>query len=154
MICEKKKTNLQKKKKKKRKHVWGAHHCSLVLIIISSVFIIINGRRDFLGQTLVLGRTVLGCLLSGQVRRTHPQVRPYDAVVGAPLPHAAAVRRARHPHGAAAPVVLGGALIRLQRSCENRRTALIQGSCQSRSESGLRCYQRFPSRSALAHRHS
>lgn len=75
--------------------------------------------------------------MCGQVRRTHAQVRPYDAVVGAPLTHAAAVRRARHPHGAAAPVVLGGALVGLQRRCGNRRTTLIQGGRrQSRSELG------------------
>lgn len=75
------------------------------------------------------------------MRRTHPQVRPNDAVVGAPLAHAAAVRRACHPHGAAAPVVLGGALVRLQRRCGNRRTALIRDGWWSRSKSELHRYE-------------
>lgn len=50
------------------------------------------------------------------MQRTHSQVGPDDAVIGAPLPDTATVRRPRHAHGAAPPVVLW-AYIRLQRSC-------------------------------------
>lgn len=48
---------------------------------------------------------------------THSQVSPDDAVVRAPLSEAAAVRRPRHAHGAAPPVVLWTQL-RLHR-CSN-----------------------------------
>lgn len=57
------------------------------------------------------GACFVGCC---GVRRTHPQVGPYDAVVGASLSHAAPVRRPRHSHGAAPAVVLGPG-VRLQR---------------------------------------
>lgn len=49
--------------------------------------------------------------------RTHSQVSPNDAVVGAALPDAAAVRRPGHAHRAAPPVMLRSS-VRLQHSCD------------------------------------
>lgn len=52
-------------------------------------------------------------------QRTHSQVSPDDAVVGAPLSDAAAVRGPAHAHRAAPPVVLQ-ADVRFQDRCKNR----------------------------------
>lgn len=59
------------------------------------------------------------------VQRTHSQVSPDDAVVGAPLSDAAAVRRPRHAHGAAPPVVLRTD-VRLQHRCETHTRTHIR----------------------------
>lgn len=70
-------------------------------------------------------RAVSPCFCCRYVQRTHSQVSPDDAVVRAPLSDAAAVRRTRHAHGAAAPVVLG-TCVSLQRCCRTHTYTHIQ----------------------------
>lgn len=52
--------------------------------------------------------------------RTHSQMSPDDAVIGAPFSDAAAVRRSTQAHGAAPPVVLQ-ARVRFQNRYKNTR---------------------------------